>query len=219
MYNFIGDKMKNVIKNYIQFYRKNLEKKHIICTIISIILFIIFLIVYIRKFSKLQNINYNPVSYFTNLKEYILLSFIIIFAGITPYFFLSVLGFLSTYTIARKIAIMYVISNNLYMLIFYCIIAFVISFAYSLCIATGIYYCTLSSKKFTYSQKKGVNFNDLKISLYKLRKNEEKLKECEEKIEKKLKSIEKLNAKIPYLNLAISLSISVLILVFTTLII
>lgn len=212
--------MKNILKNYTKFYKKNIKNKHIICTIVCIFIFFIFLISNIMDISKAnENIQYVKLSYIETLKENLFLCFIIIFAGITPYCFLSALGFSAIYNVAIQIAIMYVSSGNIFMLVIYCLISIIISIAYSLCIATGIYYCTLSSKKFSYSQKKGFNFNDFKASIYKLRKDEEKLKLYEEKKIKEAEKIEKLNVKVPYLNLAISFSISVVILAITSLII
>ena len=76
--------------------------------------------------------------------------------------------------------------------------AVIISIAYSLCISTGIHYCILSSKKFTYSQKKGFKFNDFKKAIYALKKNEKKVEELEQKNKIQLEKAEKLNVKIPY---------------------
>lgn len=212
--------MKNILKNYIKFYKENLRKKHVVCTVISILIFIIFLVSNIMDLSKInETIEYTKVPYFTNLKENLLLSFIIIFAGITPYCFLSVLGFSGIYNIALKVAYMYVSSGNILLLIVNCLVSIIIAISYSLCIASGIHYCVLSSKKFTYSQKKGFNFKDFKASLYRLRKDEEKLRLYEEEKVKQAQKIEKLNVKVPYLNLAISFIISTVMLVITSIII
>ena len=148
-----------------------------------------------------------------------MLSFIIIFAGITPYCFLSVLGFSAMYNIASKVAEIYVVKGSMIGLILNCVICLIASIAYSLCIASGIYYCTLSSKKFTYTQKKGFKFVDLKLSIYKLRKNEKKIAEIEEKKIKDAEKTEKLNVKVPYINLAISLIIAIVLLALTNIVI
>jgi len=212
--------MKNILKNYIKFYKENLRKKHVVCTVISILIFIIFLFSNIMDLSKInETIEYTKVPYFTNLKENLLLIFIIIFAGITPYCFLSVLGFSGIYNIALKVAYMYVSSGNILLLIVNCLVSIIIAISYSLCIASGIHYCVLSSQKFTYSQKKGFNFKDFKASLYRLRKDEEKLRLYEEEKVKQAQKIEKLNVKVPYLNLAISFIISTVMLVITSIII
>lgn len=206
--------MKNIIKNYIEFYKQNLKKKHLISIIVCLIVFVIFLIADIQEYSGIE-LSIPKESYLDNLSENAMLSFIIIFAGITPYCFLSVLGFSAMYGIASKVALIYVVKGSLVGLILNCILVLIASVAYSLCIATGIHYCSLSSKKFTYSQKKGFKFSDLKLSIYKLRKNENKIEELEEKKKLDYEKAEKLNVKIPYMNLAISLIISIVILALT----
>lgn len=212
--------MKKILKDYIEFYKKNIKKKHIVCTIISMIIFVIFLVSNIIDFSGMEQINYaKNNTYLQAFQENALLSFIIIFAGITPYFFLSIVGFTAMYNISTKVALLYLSSNSAFTLIIYCIIAFAISVAYSLCIATGLHYCTLSSKKFTYSQKKGFKFSDLKMSIYKLRKNQKKIEELEQKNKIEMEKAEKLNVKVPYLKYVISFVISVIILTLTSIVI
>lgn len=211
--------MKKILKDYTEFYKKNLKKKHIICTIISMIIFVTFLVSNIIDLSIIEQINYTKEAYSQVFKENILLSFIIIFAGITPYFFLSIVGFTAMYNISTKVALMYLSSNSIINLIIYCFLAVIISIAYSLCISTGIHYCILSSKKFTYSQKKGFKFNDFKKAIYALRKNEKKVEELEQKNKIQLEEAEKLNVKIPYSKYTISLIITIIILAFTSLVI
>jgi hypothetical protein len=211
-------KINNVVKEYKDFYNKNIKKVHVICSILGIILFLIFLVAKINEISTLNVVN-SKVSYFGAVKENLMLTFIIIFAGITPYVFLPILGYLAIYDVALKVAYIYVIHKNIFYLIFLIILAVIAIVGYSLIIATGIYYCILSSKKFTYSQKKGFNFNDFKASIYKLRNNEKKLEEYEKKKQKKLKEIEKLNVKSPYRYFIISFVITNILLLFTTIVI
>lgn len=206
--------MKNILKNYIDFYKKNLKKKHIISIIVCLVIFVIFLVADIKKYSGVE-LSIPKASYLNNLSENAMLSFIIIFAGITPYCFLPVLGFSAMYNVASKVALIYVAKGSIVGLILNCVLVLICSIAYSLCISTGIHYCSLSSKKFTYSQKKGFKFSDLKLSIYKLRKNEKKIEELEEKKLRDYEKAEKLNVKIPYMNLAISLIISIVILALT----
>lgn len=207
--------MKNILKNYIEFYKKNLKKKHIICTIISIILFLIFLIANIQEFEILTNITYSKETYISYIQENLMLNFMIIFAGITPFCFLSIIGFSVVYNIAIQIATIYITTKSMVKLILLCIIAIISLIAYCLCITTGIYYCILSTKRFIYFNKKGFGYRDLKASIYKLRNNEEKLKEYKEKMEEENKKNEKLNVKVPYLNFIISYVISTVIIIIT----
>lgn len=208
--------MKEIFKQYIKFYKNNIKTKHIVCTIVSIIILIIFTVSDIYQYSNLsENVEYNKLSYLNSLKENAMLSFLIIFAGITPYCFLSVIGFSAIYNVAHKISVMYIISGSIIKLILLCIVAILVIISYSLCIASGIYYCILSSKRFSYSQKKGFGLNDFKTSIYKLRNKEDKVKELEEIKMKELQKNEKLNVNVPYINLTISYIISIIILIVT----
>ena len=210
--------MKNIIKNYIEFYKQILKKKHVISIIVSLIVFVIFLIADIQKYSGVE-LSIPKSSYLDNITEHAMLSFIIIFAGITPYCFLSVLGFSAMYSIASRVAVIYAVKGSMIGLILNCVLVLIASVAYSLCIATGIHYCSLSSKKFSYTQRKGFKFSDLKLSIYKLRKNEKKIEELEEKKRKDNEKAEKLNVKVPYINFAISLAISIVMLALTSIVI
>ena len=69
----------------------------------------------------------------------------------------------------------------------------------SLCIAVGIYYCYLSSKKRKYYNKLGYTFDDIKASFYDLRKDQAKIDEFNKKRKEKIKENEKNNVKIPYI--------------------
>ena len=211
--------MKKIIKNYFKFYKENLKAKHIVCTIVFVLLFIVLLVTNIANFSKLEQIQYEKVLYFDKLKENLLLSFVIIFAGITPYVYLSVLGFCAVYNVAVDIAVEYASSHNALLLIVHCIVALVIAISYSLSIATGIYYCTLSTRKRKYSQRKNYSFNDVKIAIYRLRKNEEKVQALENKKKEKKEKIDKLNVNVPYRYFFISYVITVIMLIVTTLVI
>ena len=166
--------MKKILKDYIEFYKKNLKKKHIVCTIISMLIFVIFLVSSIMDYSSVEGINYTKTAYSNTFQENALLC---------------------------------------------SIVALFIAIAYSLCIATGIHYCVLSAKKFNYSQKKGFKFNDFKMAIYKLRKEEKKLEELEKKNKIEMEKAEKLNVKVPYIKYVISFAISFIILTLTSIVI
>ena len=212
--------MKDLLNKYIKFYKENIKKIHIVCIIISIILFILFLVSNIYKFENiLSEITYEKITYIEAIKESLMLNFLIIFAGITPYCFLPIMGFSAIYILANKIAMMYILGSSVLKMIVLCILALLNIISYSLCIANGIYYCTISSKRFSYSQRKGFGFKDFKISIYKLRKNEQKVKEIEELKQKEIEKYEKLNVQVPYLNFTISYVISIFIIILTSIII
>lgn len=211
-------KKEDIIRNYIEFYNKNIKKIHILISFLAIILFIIFVVAKIHEFSSGENV-YEKSTYFEQLKYNFMLSFLIIFAGITPFFFLSVIGVADIFANATKIAGSFALTHNVAVLVLGIILGIISVIVICLLIAVGIYYCTLSSKKFIYSQKKGFTLKEFKLSFYKLRKSEEKIKEMEEKIKKENLKAEKLNVKVPYLNFLITYIIANIILLITAIVI
>lgn len=210
--------LKNIIRSYKKYYNENLKKKHFV---IFIIMIVIFFSVIGMLFSDLESIKNEIVtnqivkeSFFNNLiNEKIPLLAVIIFAGITPFFFLPVLGIIGSYTLAFETISTYCIENSTLAIITGSIGSVIQLIAISLSISTGIYYCIQSTKKFRYSQQMNFGLKDVKKAIYEIRKNEEKLKQLEIKETKKAEEREKLNVKIPYINLIVSFVISALILI------
>lgn len=200
-----NDKSNNtIIKDYIGFYSKNIFKKHIVCTILFLILYIVILISTLTQ----NNINVDSVivpSFFDSLiKQKVLSSFVIILAGIVPYFYMSVLGFAFVSDIVQSIVIYYVASSSVPGLIANMFGGILLIFAYAFSISIGIYYCYLSSKRFKYTQGRGFSFLDVKRSIAKIRKNEKKVNEYDKEEEEKRKKLEEYNVKIDYKNMVIS---------------
>lgn len=209
------ENVKKIMQNYKEFYHQKIKKIHIIITILSLFLFFIFLVTKIHEFSNLE-ITINKISYLEAAKENFMLTFLMIFAGITPYMFLSFLGLIAVYNVAIKLALLYVTGKSVIYFTLLCLIGIMMVLCYSFVMAVGMYYCTLSTKKFTYSQKKGFSFQDVKASVYKLRGNTKKIEEFEEKKKKEQEKIERLNVKVPYFHFFITFLIVNLFLLFTT---
>lgn len=193
--------MKNILEKYKSYYKENILKKHIIITIISIILLMIFFISNLYSIKSLNySIEYTKEAFGKSFYNNLLFNGIVIFSGISPFVFLPLLGFTILYNEAISMANICILNGSkiYYVLIIFMGILKCIS--YSLVIATGIQYCIYSSRKYRYNQKKGYNINDFKISIYRLRKNEDKIKELQEKKSKSIEKYKKLDIKIPYRN-------------------
>ena len=132
------------------------------------------------------------------LKEDALISFVIIFAGITPYCFLSVIGLIQILLNVQQYALRYALGNGFMLTSFLGILLQVIGI--TLCVAVGLYYCRLSTKKRKYYNQSGFGMDDIKASIYDLRKDENKLKELQQKRGEKARKIQEANVKIPYFN-------------------
>lgn len=217
----------NMLKNYFKFYNDNIKRKHAIIYIISMIIFFILLSFFISNIDVTQNLNnisqdaanqekINIVKIIFEQK--IPLMFLIIFAGITPYVYIPVLGMLNSYTLATSIINIFGKTNNNLNLIFSSLGSIIQLFGTALAIATGIYYCTLATKRSKYNKITQLGVNDIKRNIYQLTKNEKKLNELEQKIENQKIEKEKLNVKIPYINLIISGIISSIIVIIGTII-
>lgn len=207
---------KNLVKSYKKFYNENLKKKHIIIFVIMLIIFFIMLILFMNNLSSIENeILGNQAVEKTFLQQLVKEKFallgIIVLAGITPFFFLSVLGIFGSCTLALEICYAYLSSKSILLVIIGSIGCIIQIIAISLCVATGIYYCIQSTKKFRYNQHINFGLKDVKKAIYEIKKEEEKLKKLQEIQEKKAEDREKLNVKIPYINLVISFVISTII--------
>lgn len=221
-------KLPNVLQEILDFYKKNLRKKHIIVYIISLIIFFVFLAMFISSIDVTHSIETiaetveesknDPGIFSIILKQTIPSIFLIIFAGITPFVYLSVIGFVYPYILAQDIASIFLINTHAYSVIFMTLGDIIKILGISLAMVTGFYYCSLSTKKFRYSQRSSFGMYDLKKHLYELRKNEKKLKEIEEEKKNKDLKNEKLNVKVPYFMLLKLFIISLIIAIIGTLI-
>lgn len=202
--------LKEKIYKYKKFYEENLKIKHIIIFLIMLILFFIMISFYLKNIANLTNtIDIEKIS-IRGIKEKISLCFIIIFAGISPFVFLSAIGILGSYILAIDIISLYLIDRNIICLIVGSLSSVIQIGAISLCVATGIYYCIQTTKKFRYTQHMSIGFKDIKKAFYEIKKDNQKLEKLLEEEKKKAIKREKLNVKVSYFYFCISFVISVI---------
>lgn len=191
----------NIISQIKELYNTKLKKSHIICFIIMVIIFSIVFIYNINLYnSGAIKIPEGAAgnSFWNATKENFFMAAVIIFAGITPYFFLSVIGLAEAAVIVNDMILRYVQGSSFLLTLFIGGIIQIIGF--SLCIAVGLYYCRLSTKKNKYYHHSDFSLVDMKKQIYQIRKDEKKVKEIEKKKEEKNKKIQEFNVKIPYIN-------------------
>lgn len=194
---------KSIVNDYSKFYKKNILKKHSICFIIFLVLFIIFLLMGFKKDINVDNIAI-PSFFNSLIKQKFIAGFVLIFAGIVPYFYMSVLGFAFSSELAMTVIAYYKISSSIPGLIANIFGCLIICIAYSYAIAVGFYYCALSTKRFKYNQGRGFSFLDVKRSIANIRRDEEKVNEYNIEEEKRREKIEKFNIKVDYKNIIVS---------------
>lgn len=220
---------KFVIKDYFKFYKQKLMKKHIIVYIICLVVFFVMIASLISKINSTPNISElaqnvkmlseNSQGIFSLIfSKKLPLIFMIIFAGIAPYFFIPVIGIGVAYGLAVDIVTNFNILTGKSSVVPMCIGAIIELIAVSLAVATGIEYCILSTKRWRYSRNQDYSMIDFKRTLYEATNNQKKLNEITKKKEEKLKKNEKNNVKIPYLHLLISFVISIIIIAIGTII-
>lgn len=209
-------KFNTIITDYISFYKENLRKKHAIMYIITMIMFFIILSLSISKIDVTTSIqslgekssNLNLLSI---LKDKAILIFMIIFAGITPFVYISVLGVLSSYMLANDIINVFSSTNSSGNLILMSIGAIIEIFGIALAIAAGMYYCGLSSKKFRYDNSKSFGYLEVKKAIHTITKNSKKVETVDQEILNRNIKKEKLNVKINYKGLLFSFIVSLVI--------
>ena len=190
-----------ITSNLFTFYKDHIALIHLIVFIIGAALFVV---TFFSTFIKIKNGQTvidgttTTKSVLDMLKEDALISFVIIFAGITPYCFLSVIGLIQILLNVQQYALRYALGNGFMLTSFLGILLQVIGI--TLCVAVGLYYCRLSTKKRKYYNQSGFGMDDIKASIYDLRKDENKLKELQQKRGEKARKIQEANVKIPYFN-------------------
>ena len=219
-----GNTKKAILKEYISFYNKNLKFKHIVSAILMVIVFAICLKISLSTTANLsaeniEELKQSQISFFNAvIKEKIPLNFLIIFAGISPFLYISVIGIFSPYNLAISAATSYAINGNEFLVVIMCLGALIQIIGLSLSVATGMYYCSLSTKKYRYSQTISFGYKDVKKAIYEIRKDEKKVKQIDEEKRKKAEKREKLNVKVPYKMFVISFLIATIITIIGTIV-
>ena len=182
---------------FLREYNDKLKKQHIIIYVICLVLFFIFLAFKISNINVTQNFELVSGALNTSdktvllslLKESVISIFLVIFAGITPFIHLPVLGFAYPYVLAANIAEKFMITGSRIDIVFMTIGSIIQVISISLAITLGFYYCSFTTKKFRYSQRSGFGIDDLKRQVYTIRKNEESLEKLEIERQKKREKI------------------------------
>ena len=210
---------KDIWGNLLSFYREHIIKLHIIFTIIT---FVIFIVTFVYTFSKIKSGDYivadsiQAKSLFELIKYNGFLSLVIIIAGITPFFYISAIGIAQGMALVDELALRYAFHSSFY---FTSLIGGLIQIVgIGLCIAVGLYYCKLSSKKYKYYHHSSFGMDDIKERFFDIRKDEKKLEKLKMKREEKARKIQEANIKIPYFNIILLGIIGFLIQVVGTLI-
>lgn len=213
------------INEFLSFYNENLRKKHIIVYVISLVIFFIFLAMFISTIdvqtsleTVIENTNNKANLFNTIIKQTVPAVFLIIFAGITPFIYLPVIGFLYPYIMAGEIAESFLMTTHTSSVIFMTFGGIIQIFGIALAMVAGFYYCSFSSKRFRYSQRNGFGLYNVKKQIYNIKKDEKKLAKLEEEKIKKDKKTESLNVEVPYKKLFITFIVSLLITVIGTII-
>ena len=225
-----NNKVLKILKDYYAFYKENIKKTHIIMYIISLIILFITLNFLISSIDTNETVKQfvesggkNSIQQSENViktifTEKIPVVFLILLAGITPYFFIPILGMLVVYDLAGEIATMYTMAYGISNLMIMSFGVIVQVLGISLAITMGMFFCKISTKRFKYIQFRGFSFDDLKRGIYEIKKDEEKLKKLENKVKLKQEALEKCNVKVPYKNLVVTFCISTILVVIGTLI-
>ena len=202
---------------YKKFYDENLKFKHIVITIIMVILFFILLKFQLDGLESVKNSssvssNLTAKTFWQAIvKDELLLNFIMIFAGLTPYIYVSVIGVFASYSLVLDFATAYVLNKGFFNVLIFGIGAIIQIVAYALSIATGMYFCKISTKRAKYSQVSFFGYTDFKKAIYQIRKDEKKVELMDEQKREKMEKREQYNVKVPYKMLAISFIISMII--------
>ncbi len=192
---------KDITMDVLDFYNTKLKKMHIIFTVIAIVLYCIF---FFSTFSSIRSGKFSIAEgvvsqgFTAMVKDTILLDIVVIIAGITPYCFLSIIGLAQSIVIINNLAVRYAFGQSLMLT---CLVGGLLQvIGIALCVAIGIYYCRLSTKKNKYYHHSDFGMDDLKMQFYQIKKDEKKAKELERAKIEKNKKIEECNVKIPYFN-------------------
>lgn len=221
--------IKNIMIGYFKFYKEKLMRKHIIIYIICLVVFFVMIAALISKINSTPNIaelaqKAKEVSEASNgvfsliITKKIPLIFMIILAGIAPYFFIPVIGIASSYSLACDIVTNFNVLTGKASVIPMCIGAIIQLIAVGLSVATGIQYCLLSTRRWRYSRSQDYSMLDFKRTFYEATGNKKKLKEVAKKKEEKTAKNEKNNVTVPYGYFVISFLISTVIIAIGTII-
>lgn len=195
---------KDIIGNTMSLYLKNIKLLHIVFLVISVVVFIGYFFV---KFYQLKTGSYVIDEGFTVkgvptlITDCVLLSGVIVIAGVTPYCYLSVLGLFQSALLVEQLAARYYYGRGFIITDF--VGGLIEMIGVALCIATGIYSCKLSTKKSKYKDTPYFSMDDLKSSIYEIKKDTKKVEEIEKKKQEKIQKMQQYKVEVPYLSIIV----------------
>lgn len=194
------------------FFNGNIKKKFLVLLIISVVL-VILSTNFMYPINKAEIITSNITaggsgsllvrqSLLEILKSKLMILGLTVIAGVVPYFFIPVLGFIGyVFTTGSEIS-MKLLGYGGISFSFITLISTVLDIvSISLVTSVGIYFTVVSTKSFTYSRVKRFTFLDLKLQVYEMLKKEDKIKIVKDKIAKRIEKQEKNNVKVKYLEM------------------
>ena len=201
---------KKYLKGFLTFLRDNLEKRIGILLIISLLLIAIELKLVLSVTSI--GVEIEKVGLFKNYLSNAQVIFITALAGIVPYMYAPVVGFIGyIYTDAYKFALNIInmgylkgISLGIVPLILNTIVICIVT-------ALGIYICKKITVGYKISNVKNMNFLNFRIRVYEVIGKEDKVKEYTKKRDEKIAKLESKKEKLNYLQIANTLLLSLII--------
>lgn len=195
---------KSYLRDFLIFAGKNLIKVTGILAIIAIILIALSLssMVDVARQDECVGACRDAVTFGSNLWNKIQIILVMIVAGIVPYMYAPVIGFLG-YILQEVSTIAYVIKGYGYGIgLLLGILPLILNILIA-CIVTalGIYMCRTVTVGYKISNVKNMNFTNFRIKLYETIGKEKRAQELTEKKNKKLEKLETVKQKLNYIQI------------------
>ena len=196
--------VKSYIRDFLLFIDKNIIKTIGILAIVAVLLFALSIqpMVKVALTAECEGACRDGVTLISEYWSKIQVLFVTAFAGIVPYIYAPVVGFIG-YVLSEASSLAYIIKGYGYGLGIVMGIVPLLLNVVTICIVTalGIYICRTVTVGYRMSSVKNMNFMNFKIKLYEAMQKENKVKELETKKEKKLEKLQAKKQKINYLQL------------------
>lgn len=194
------------------FFNEKLKKKVIILLIISAVLVIFTMYGTINEIKTLKDILQVSRGFFGTISYKTGVGIITVFAGLVPHIYVPVFGYIAyLYESIKEIALQIYV-NGYFLGILKGIVPLVLNvISISIFTAIGIYFCKINTNFFKESQRRNININTVKLSIYDITKNKNKKKKLEEQIKEQSLKSSKIEMKANYKQMFnfVSLAISI----------
>lgn len=217
------------LKKLIRFYKENIMKKQIYIYIILIIVFALLTNMVIsdikvstflqNQIANLESPLLNSSNIISALFDKLLIVALIMISGLTPYFYLPIIGTVALpYILSRDVGIIIYNSLGIVDITLLLISSVIQLLGFSLIISTGIYLCSMYTKRYKYAKSKKSSLFDVKKKYYELKGDKENLNKINDAEQLKFEKLEELNVKPDILNVAFVFLFSVILIVISTVI-